>query len=61
LRGRNSYFLDPNTIIFKPYINSPKPQIISDINNTSITSDFVFVIGSESIIARKIVIANAMI
>ena len=41
-------------------MNSPKPQIISDINKTSIKSDFVFVIGSESIIARKIVIANAI-
>ena len=42
-------------------MNRPKPHMISDINNISITSDFVFGIGSESIIARKIVIANAMI
>ena len=42
-------------------MNNPKPQIISEINKTSITSDFVFVIGSESVIARKIVITNAMI
>jgi hypothetical protein len=42
-------------------MNRPKPHMISDINNISITSDFVFVIGSESVIARKIVITNAMI
>ena len=42
-------------------MNRPKPHMISDINKTSIRSDLVFVIGSVSVIARKIVITNAMI
>jgi hypothetical protein len=42
-------------------MNRPKPHMISDINKISNRSDLVFVIGSVSVIARKIVIANAMI
>jgi hypothetical protein len=42
-------------------MNRPKPHMISDINNISIRSDLVFVKGSVSVIARKIVITNAMI